>query len=289
MSIPSVSGANHTVMKSSVKSSALWTALRHIKHQLVLRFAKRENRIYTQFCRFPHQFRAVVEKVVPRLRPGVIGADTQPLDIVVFACCTGAEAFTLSYTLQKHFPNLRFRIRGFDLVGEVVERARLATFTREEVLKGPFVTDEFVKEAFDAADAGALRVKSSIAAPITFGVGNLLDGAFMQSLGKVDMVLAQNVLFHLPRPQARVAFGHLHDMLKAQGALLVNGMDTDMRVALTRRLNLEPLDYLVQEIHDDARVDRGAGWAGTYWGRRPFSRNSREWLRKYGTIFFKTS
>jgi chemotaxis methyl-accepting protein methylase len=288
MSIHSVSGVDHAVTKSSVKSSVLWTALRHVKHQLVLRFAKRENRIYTQFCRFPHQFRAVVEKVVPRLRPGVIGADTQPLEIVVFACCTGAEAFTLSYTLQKHFPNLRFRIRGFDLVQEVIERARLATYTREEVLKGPFVTDEFVKEAFDSADAGALRIKPAIAAPISFDVGNLLDQAFMQSLGKVDMVLAQNVLFHLQRPQARVAFGHLHDMVKTPGVMLVNGMDTDMRVALTRRLNLEPLDYLVQEIHDDARVDRGAGWAGAYWGRRPFSRQSRDWLRKYGTIFFRT-
>ena len=69
MSIPSVSSANHNVIRSSVKNSALWTALRHIKHQFVLRFAKRQNRIYTQFCRFPHQFRAVVEKVVPRLRP----------------------------------------------------------------------------------------------------------------------------------------------------------------------------------------------------------------------------
>jgi hypothetical protein len=62
-----------------------------------------------------------------------------------------------------------------------------------------------------------------------------------------------------------------------------------MRVSMTKRLKLEPLDFLVEEIHEDASIDRGGGWAGAYWGRRPFSRSSREWLRKYGTIYFRTS
>jgi len=284
MSVPTV---DRGIAKPSMKESPIWNALRHLKHSLVVRFSKRENRVYTQFYRFPHQYRAIVERVIPRLRAGEIGAQSAPLEILMFACCSGAEAFSLSYVLQKHFPGLRFRIRGFDLVAPVIEKAKSATFTREEVFQGPFVTEEYVREAFDSIDAHHYRVKRPIAEACSFAVGDLLDRRSMEALGQADLVIAQNVLFHLPRPAARAAFGHLHHALKPGGALFVNGMDIDMRIELTRKLALEPLDYLVEEIHNDARVDRGSGWAGAYWGRKPFSRDSREWLREHGTIYYK--
>lgn len=273
---------------ATIKNTSFWNALRLLKYELVVRFAKRENRVYTRFYRFPNQFRALVEKIIPRMRAGAIGAETEPLEIVVFACCSGAEVFSLVYVLKKHFPGLRFRIRGYDIVASVIEQARAGVFTREDVYQGPFITDEFVNATFDTADGKTYRVKPEIAEHTSFAVGDLLDEAQIKSLGRFDIVVAQNVLFHLPRPKARIAFCHLHDLLKTGGALFVNGMDTDMRVSLTKRFEMEPLDYLVEEIHEDARYDRGSGWASTYWGRRPFSRNSRDWLRKFGTIFFRT-
>lgn len=270
------------------KQTRLWTEVRKLKHDLIVRCSKRENRIYTQFNRFPHQLRALVECVVPKLRPGGTGADAEPLDIVVFACCSGEEAFTLSYVLRKHFPELRYRIRGYDIVSDVIEKAKVGIFTQEEASWGPFVTDELVTEMFDPAGEGLLRVKAAIREPITFAEGNLLDKPFISSLGQVDAVFAQNVLFHLPRPQAREAFRNIRDALTAGGALFINGVDTDMRADMTRRLGLEPLEYLVEEIHNDARVDRGNGWASDYVGRKPFTRRGRDWLRRQGTVFFRT-
>lgn len=284
MSVPSVESG----VPASLKNSPFWNALRHLKHSLIIRFAKRENRVYTRFNRFPSQFRALVEKVIPQIRPGAIGAETAPLEIVVFACCSGAEVFSLSYILKKHYPQLRFRIRGYDIVESVIQQARAGVFKREDVFQGPYATEEFVASTFDVVD-GQYQVKQAIAAPTSFAVGSLLDKQLMDSLAGADIVVAQNVLFHLPRPQARVAFGYLHDMLKPGGAMFVNGMDIDMRVSLTKKLKMEPLDFLVEEIHQDASIDRGGGWAGAYWGRRPFSRASRDWLRKYGTIYFRTS
>lgn len=269
------------------KDTRLWTEVRKLKHDLIVRYAKRENRIYTQFNRFPHQLRALVEQVVPQLRPNGTGADAEPLDIVVFACCSGEEAFTLSHVLRRHFPELRYRIRGYDIVSGVIEKAKAGIFTREEAAWGPFVTDELVAEMFDPAGDGLLRVKTAISEPITFAVGNLLDKSFIDSLGKVDLLFAQNVLFHLPRPQAREAFRNINAALSAGGALFINGVDTDMRADMTRQLGLEPLEYLVEEIHNDARVDRGNGWASDYVGRKPFSRRGRDWLRRQGTIFLK--
>ncbi len=271
----------------ALKRSPFWNLLQNIKHNLVVRFAKRQSRTYTQFYRFPHQLRALVERVVPTLRPGGTDAGAEPLNIVVFACSSGEEAFSLSWTLRKHYPELGYRIRGFDIVADVVEKARSALFSRDDVRRGPFVTDEFVTGVFEPAAGEQLCVKAEIRAPISFAEGSLLDKPFMESLGKVDMVFAQNVLFHLPRPQAREAFRNIHGVLKTGGALFINGVDTDMRVDMSKRLGLEPLDYLVEEIHNDSRVDRGKRWAGTYVGRKPFTRSGRNWLREQGTIFYK--
>jgi chemotaxis methyl-accepting protein methylase len=270
---------------SSLKDSRLWNALRHVKHKLVLRFAPRKNRVYTQFCRFPHQYQALLERVIPALRGDSVNADSPPLEIVMFACCSGAEAFSLSHVLQKHFPELRFSVKAFDIVEDVIERARTPVFSHDEIHQSPFITEALIAEIFDK-ESGSYRVKPSIAEPITFAVGDMLDDDFMDGLGSFDLVYAQNVLFHLPRPKARLAFGYLCRMLKSKGALFVNGMDTDMRVTLSKRHHLRPLDYLVEEIHDDARVDRGSGWASAYWGRQPFSRKTPQWLRKYCTIFY---
>ena len=264
------------------KSSRLKNFLRHIKHWLILKTAPRKNRVYTQFYRFPHQYRALVEKVVPKLIEGGRG----PMKIVVFGCCSGAEPISLAAVLRKNFPELDFHISAYDIVPEVIERAQDPTYSREEVYQGPFVTEEFVRENF-VAEGDRYRVKPEIMATITFAVGDLLERAFMADLGKFDLVFAQNVLFHLPATNARLAFANLNLLLQPGSALFINGMDVDMRVKLTRKFYLDPVEYLIEEIHNDARVDRGSGWASAYWGRKPFSRASREWIREHCTIYSK--
>ena len=269
-----------------MKSTKFWNFLRHIKYGLIVRFAPRKNRVYTQFYRFPHQFKALVEKVIPFLRDKNQSSADKPLEIAVFACCTGAEPITFSSVLQQHFPDQALKIRAFDIVDEVVERAKESVFSKDEVYSGPFVSNDFVEQTFDLID-GEYRVKPHISSSISFAVGNMLDSKFMDELGKFDLVMAQNVLFHLPRPQARDAFANLTKLLKPKAALFINGMDTDMRVELTKKFDLQPLEYLVEEIHEDARVDAGSAWAGRYFGRQPFSRSSKDWLRKYCTIYYK--
>jgi 2-polyprenyl-3-methyl-5-hydroxy-6-metoxy-1,4-benzoquinol methylase len=110
----------------------------------------------------------------------------------------------------------------------------------------------------------------------------------MERLPRSDLVFAQNVLFHLPRPIAKRAFEALVDLLRPGGTLFVNGMDTDMRAKLTKQYGLEPITERIAEIHEDARVDRGAHWASSYWGRPPLEK-SGDWVRKYCTIYTKPS
>ncbi|WP_346838370.1 CheR family methyltransferase [Microbulbifer sp. SAOS-129_SWC] len=263
-------------------STRLRNMLRHVKHWFVVKTTPRKNRVYTQFYRFPHQYQALVERVIPELER----SGKKSIRIVVFACCSGAEPISLSYILKKHFPQLRYEILAFDIVEDVIERARDPVYSHETVYQGPFVTQAFVEDTFDKV-GDEYRVKPEIMQPIKFAVGNMLDLDFIASLGKADLVFAQNVLFHLPAADARRAFSYLNTLLTPESVLFINGMDMDMRVKMTKKFSLSPIDYLIEEIHNDARVDRGSGWAGAYWGRKPFSRRSREWMREHCTIYSK--
>ena len=64
-------------------------------------------------------------------------------------------------------------------------------------------------------------------------------------------------------------------------------MDYDQRAALTRRARLRPLDYKIEQIHNDALSERAVGWPFGYWGLEPFSRYFIGWRRRYATIYLK--
>jgi chemotaxis protein methyltransferase CheR len=258
-----------------------------IRYHLKLRFQPRQNRIYTQFNRFPRQYEVLVDHVLPRLLAERQPSKEQPMEIAVFACCSGEEAYTLAYVLNARAPGLPIRIRGYDIVPEVIEQAKRASYPREQVFSSPFVNDEFANGMFDVKD-DVCTVKPQYVAPVSFDVGDITDAAYMDRLPRSELVFAQNVLFHLPRPVAKNAFKNLVAMLRPGGVLFVNGMDMDMRVRLTKQYGLEPVAERIAEIHEDARVDRGAHWADSYWGREPL-KMSRDWVRKYCTIYRKKS
>ena len=258
-----------------------------IRYRLRLHFQPRQNHIYTQFYRFPTQLAVLAEDVLPRLLAGRTPTPDAPLEVAVFACCSGEEAYTLAYLLATRAPGVPFRVRGYDIVPELVEQAKAGSYTRDHVYSSPFVTDELVSAMFDQ-NGDKLSVKAEFASRVTFAIGDITDAAYMAGLPRADLVFAQNVLFHLPRPVARQAFENLVSGLRPGGAFFVNGMDTDMRAKLTKQFGLEPVAQRIAEIHEEARVDRGANWASSYWGREPLKR-SGDWVRKYCTIYNKKS
>jgi chemotaxis protein methyltransferase CheR len=257
-----------------------------IRYRLRVHFQPRQNHIYTQFCRFPNQYEVLLEHVLPRLLEKRKGR-AEPLEIAVFACCSGEEAYTLAYVLATRAPGVSFRIVGYDIVPDLITQARLGSYTREHVHFGPHVTEELVAGLFDSV-GDTRTVKAQFASLVSFEIGDMTDAAFMARLPRSDLVFAQNVLFHLPRPVAKRAFENLVRLMGPGGTLFVNGMDTDMRAKLTKQHGLEPVTHRIAEIHEDARVDRGANWADSYWGREPL-KMSGDWVGKYCTIYTKKS
>lgn len=257
----------------------------HVRYRYRLRFQPRQNRVYTQFYRFPHQYRVLLELLLPERLKADPSLKQRRLEVVVFACCSGEEVYTLSYLLAKHFPDLSVRIRGFDIVESVIQGARRGVYTRDQVYAGPFVTEEFVQGAFDVVEGDTYRIKPALKQCTAFEVADMTDANFTATLGPCDLVFAQNVLFHLPVEVVPATFKNLYDLLLPGASLFINGMDMDARVRLTKQYGLEPVRHLLREIHEDACVDRGANWSQNYWGRVPFSTASREWVREFGTVF----
>ena len=258
-----------------------------IRYRLRLHFQPRHNHIYTQFYRFPSQLAVLVEHVLPKLLAERPPTPEAPLEVAVFACCSGEEAYTLAYVLATRAPGVPIRVRGYDIVPELVAQAKLGSYAREHVYSSPFMTDELAASLFDGSGE-MLTVKPQFASLTSFEVGDITDAVAMSRLPRADLLFAQNVLFHLPRPVAKRAFENLVGGLRPGGAFFVNGMDTDMRARLTVQHGLEPVIQRITEIHEEARVDRGANWAGSYWGREPL-KMSGDWVRKYCTIYNKKS
>jgi chemotaxis methyl-accepting protein methylase len=253
--------------------------LKRLQHELVLRFQPRKSTSYTHFYRFHHQYSVLFERVLPHL-----AADR--LDIVLFGCSTGAEPYSLASLLTSRCPSLDFGIRAFDIEPELIAIARRATYSRRDVYRSPFINEEFVGHTFDVVGT-SYRVKDAITSRVDFAVGSVLDAVLIDNLGKADLVLAQNVLFHLKPRVARRAFANLVKLLRDKSALFVDGMDTRMRIALTKQFHLEPVNYKVEEVHNDAYINRKNRRVSRYFDREPFSLESNEWLRKYCTVYLQ--
>jgi chemotaxis methyl-accepting protein methylase len=248
----------------------------------VLWFGPRENVTFTQFLRLPRQYDALCGPVLDFLRPDGSGP---PLSILIFGCSNGAEPVSIASTLLRRRPDVPFDIVATDLEPEMIAKASGGRYTGAEINMMATLDPAFVDATFSARD-GSFEVKPEIRARITYQVADVLD-SHVADLGQADIVAAQNFLYHLPRKASRRAFGNIVAALKPRSVLLLDGMDMDMRCALTRKAGLQPLDHRIPEIHADSLVLRGAPWPWTYWGLEPFDDRRRDWKQRYATIFVR--
>lgn len=262
------------------RDSLVWKVCRH---RIALTIEERANSTFTGFLRLPTQFEALggpVVNLLARQRP------ESPLRIVVMGCSNGAEAYTIASILVARAPRIEFGVDAFDINDAIIEKARSACYRADEVLNNKVLTPEFIQSTFDV-DQGDYRVKKEIAARVKFHVADVLSPDLATRVGRCDILFAQNFLFHLNRADAGRAFENLCSLLNPRAALFVDGMDLGLRQKRTRVRRLVPLEFRIEEIHNEARRARAAGWPNHYWGLEPFMTFARNWQRRYATIYLK--
>lgn len=256
--------------------------VRNVEHRFTLRFARRRNYLVTKFCRLPTQLDVMASDVVDFLRsPG----DDSEIRIIVFGCSIGAEPYSIASVLRRRRPELRFRIECFDIEPTVIARAEAATYFTYELDSLPPLTPDFLASTFEPLGDGVV-VKREIANSVRFTGGDVLDAGLIRRLGHADVVVAQNFLYHLARPDAERAFGHLFSLLRPRAAVLLDGADLDMRTRLTEAARLRPCGSEIERIHSESRIMRGYAWPRVYWGLEPFDARRSDAYRRFATIFF---
>lgn len=254
-----------------------------VKHRALLRNVERSNsHTYTCFHRSPWQLAALTGPVLDYLN----ASDGREITITVFAGSNGAEAYTIASELLARRPDVKFSITASDLHQEMVDKAAAAVYSMQDITQGLYVPSEFIARTFDKMGDDYV-VKPSIRSKVTFVQADLLDPQLQRQFEPADIVIAQNVLFHMPPDLARRAFESIVRFLKDRAVLFLDGMELDMRVELTKQAGLKPLDFKVREIYEYSRRHIPENWWDIYYGNEPYFPFSRNRLRRYGTIFLK--
>ena len=254
-----------------------------VRHALLLRSGDRSKRhTYTCFLRAPAQLDALTGPVVDFL----VGSDPRKnrLSILLFACSNGAEAYTIVSALLRARPDIECQVVASDLDHRLIDTSTTARYSRDDVYHSPYITDEFVRETFDLV-AGAYVVKPAIRARVQFRQADVLDATVRGQFEAADLVLAQNLFFHLAPAEARTAFDNVVSLLKPRAALFIEGFDLGLREELTRERRLTPLDYRVREIYEQSRTHATLAWWTIYYGAEPYMPWRRHRAHRYGTIF----
>jgi len=257
---------------------------KHFRHHVTLHSSERQNATFTLFLRLPTQFDALSGPVVDFL---LSHGGTNKLKITILGCSNGAEAFSVASILKDRHPDLIFSIHGYDILKEMIDKANSACYTEEEVFSNKMVTPSFVNHTFDVGN-GCYKIKPEIMRLVHFSLADALDPNLKNVIGPSDIVFAQNFLFHLKPKMAKKAFNNICRLLSHNEVLFIDGMDLGMRQKLTHINHLSPLEYKIEEIHNEARVGRTDAWPFVYWGLEPFLTVRKGWQRRYSTIFIKS-
>lgn len=250
---------------------------------------------YTCFFRSMGQLQALTGPVLDHLRL----PQGQTLRIAVVAASNGAEVYSLAAWLRLACPDLPFQIHASDHNPELVAQARLGIYPADQLrtLGTPAVP---WREMFrplpgtpapcpaqpdDDPPAPLWEVQPALREHVQWSTLDLLNDELRQQAGPADVVLANNVLFHLTPHQARRAFANLRRCLRPRAALFVQGADLGLRAELTREAGLRPLDHEVGRIHRDAQAHVDRRWWTLYWGSEPYMPWRPQALRRYSTIF----
>lgn len=255
------------------------------RHRRLLREGERTSEhTYTCFLRAPSQLQLLTGPIMQHLQ-----ANAWPgrLDITLLACSNGAEAYTIASWLRTHFPDLDFHIQASDLHPGMVARASGGQYTADEALHSDYMTRAFLEATFDVS-GGVYTVKPEIRRHVSFSAASLLDGAELLSrFGTAPLVIAQNVLFHLKPEDAARAFANLVQLTASGGVMMVEGMDQDLRVELTRKYGLEPFTQNLRAIYNETRVHTPPNWWQVYWGSEPYLPFRAHRAHRYATAFIK--
>jgi chemotaxis methyl-accepting protein methylase len=208
--------------------------------------------------------------------------------MAVLGCSTGADVYSILWSIHSTHPDLGVVIDAVDISEEVLEVAREGVYSRgvsELVLEPIFerMSEGEIREMFDE-EGKQLRVKSSLREGIAWRRGDVRDPEIVDRLGRQDLVVANDFLCHMEPVEAERCLRNIARLVDPGGYLVVAGIDLDVRTRVANALRWTPVTDLIEDIHDGDRSLR-LSWPWRYWGLEPFDKSRPDWRVRYASAF----
>jgi SAM-dependent methyltransferase len=212
----------------------------------------------------------------------------ETLSVTVLGCSTGAEAYSIAWTIRSARPDLRLTLHAVDISPSAVEFAKRGVYSlRTPQLSSTRIFERMtaseMNEFFDRA-GDEMTVKPWIREGINWHVGDAGDAETATLPGPQDLVVANNFLCHMDPPEAERCLRNSARLVKAGGYLFVSGVDVDVRTKVARDLGWKPLTVLLEDIHEGDPCLRGF-WPCHYSGLEPLNKRRPDWEIRYAAGF----
>lgn len=214
------------------------------------------------------------------------------LRVTVLGCSTGAEAYSVAWTIRAARPDLKLVMQAVDISRQAVEFAERGVYSAHRsglvdtsILSA--MTAGEIDEVF-GKDGDDLTVRDWIREGIRWSVGDAGDPELIEALGPQDLVVANNFLCHMDDAEADRCLRLIGSLVSPGGYLFVSGVSMDVRSRVARDAGWEPIQELLEEIHEgDRRL--GARWPCHYAAPEPMNRKRRDWRLRYAAAFHLVS
>ena len=216
------------------------------------------------------------------------GTKADTLRVAVLGCSTGAEAYSVAWTIRSARPDLKLILHAMDISKQAVEVGKCGVYS----LKAPQLgnTDIFervtraeIEELFDR-DRDTVTVKSSIKELIKWNVGDVGNAEVLDSLGPQDIVVANNFLCHMDDAEAERCLRNIARLVSPHGYLFVSGIDLDVRTKVADDLGWIPVQELLEEIHEGDPCMTSL-WPCHYGALEPLDKRRQDWRLRYAAAF----
>lgn len=212
----------------------------------------------------------------------------ETLRVAVLGCSTGAEAYSVAWRIRSARPDLRLILHAVDISKPAVEFAKQGVYS----LKSSELTDTKIfdrmtisemDELFDR-DGDVAAVKSWIKEGMKWCVADAGEPGTLDAVGLQDMVVANNFLCHMDPREAERSLRNIAGLVSPGGYLFVSGIDLDVRTKAALELGWNPVQELLEEIHDGDPSCKGY-WPWHYAGLESLNKGRRDWGVRYAAAF----
>ena len=208
--------------------------------------------------------------------------------VAVLGGSTGAEVYSVAWRIRSARPDLKLILHAVDISKRAVEVGKCGVYS----LVAPQLTnnDLFermtraeIAELFDR-DGDIVTVKSWIKEGIEWNVGDVGEPGILAGLGPQDIVVANNFLCHMDASMAERRLRNIARLVSPHGYLFVSGIDLDIRTKVAHDLGWNPLQELIEDIHEGDPCMRDI-WPCHYGSLEPLNKTRQDWKIRYAAAF----